>query len=64
MQFPAIPCCSLLLVAVGGPSPILAEGPGSRFPPFLARARHWRWCVLPCQSRIRSPSAAARHSWL
>ena len=31
----------LLLVAVGGPSPIMAESPGSSFRPFLVGVRLW-----------------------
>ena len=38
MQSPAIPGWGLLFAFVGGPSPILAEGPGRGSPPFMAGA--------------------------
>ena len=37
---------------MGSPSPLLAEGPGRRFPSFLCGLRRWRWRWVP------------RHSWL
>ena len=36
MQFSAVQCWTLLPVTVGGPSPILANGPGGSSPAFLA----------------------------
>ena len=49
---------------VGGPSPILAEGPGCGSPPFLARVSSWWWWVFPCQSWLRAPVAVACHCCL
>ena len=41
VRFPVIRGCGPLLVVVGGPSLILAEGPGRNSPPYLARVRCW-----------------------
>ena len=41
VQLPAIPGRGLLLVFLGGPSPILVEGPRCISPPFLAGVRCW-----------------------
>ena len=62
VRFPAIPCWGPLVLVVGGPSPILAEGPGCGSPRFLARVR-WYWMV-PRQSSLRVLVAVPRHSWL
>ena len=54
----------LLLVAVGGPSPFLAEGPGGISPPFLARVHWWWWWVVPRQSLVGALGAVPRDSSL
>ena len=50
MQLPAIPGWGLLLVLVGGPLPILAEGPGCTSPLFLAGICCCWWWLVPRQS--------------
>ena len=64
MQFPAIPDWGLLLVVVGGPSQILAEGHVCGSPPLLPGVRWFWWWVVPCQSWLRALGAVPRHSWL
>ena len=64
MQFPATPGWGLLPVFVGGPGPILAEGPGRSSPPFLAGVCCWWWWVVPRQSLLRAPGAGPHYSWL
>ena len=50
MQLPAIPGSGLLLLFVGGLSPILAEGPVCSSPPILAGVFCRCLCVFPRQS--------------
>ena len=64
LQFPAIPGWNLLLVLVGGPCPIPAEGPGRSSPLLLAGACCWCWPVVPPQSWLRTLGAVSRHSCL
>ena len=64
VQFPAILGWGLLLVLVGGPSPILVEGPGRSSPSFLAGVCCWCWWVVPRQSWRRALGAVPRHYWL
>ena len=63
MQFGAIPGCGLLLLLVGGSSPISAEGSGCASPPFLAVFSCSWWWVVPRQSWLRALVAVPLHSW-
>ena len=63
MRFPASPGCGALVVVVGGPSPILAEGRGCGSPPLLAGVRWMLWCVSR-PSWLRALGAVPRHSCL
>ena len=49
MRFPATAGSGSLMMVQGGPSPLLAEGPGLGSPPLLSgvrRPRWWWWLVL------------------
>ena len=64
-----VACVSLVRVwlrarVVGGPSPILAEGPGRISLPFLAEVCCCWWWVVPRQSWLRFLGAALRQFWL
>ena len=64
MYIPAIHGLGPLVVVVGGPPPILAEGPGCSSPPFLAGVCcQCSWVVHP-PFRLRALGAVPRHSWL
>ena len=64
MNFPAIPGWSVLLVALDGPSPILADGTRCSSLPLLAAACYWCCWVLRRQSWLTVLGAVPRHSWL
>ena len=64
VRFPATPGWGPLVVVVGGPSPLLAEGPGRGAPPLLAWVRWLWWWVVPRHSRRRVLGAVPLHSWL
>ena len=63
MGFPASPDWRAPVV-VGGPSPLLAEGPWCGSRPFLAGGRCRWWLVFPRHSWLRAPGAVPGHSWL
>ena len=44
MRLPATPGWGPLAVVVGGPTPLLAEGPGGCYPLFPAGICLWLWC--------------------
>ena len=54
--------CVWRVCDVVGPPPVLAEGPGSSSPPFLAGIRWLLWWVVPRQSWPRALGAVPRHS--
>ena len=61
VQVPATPDWGLLVVVVGGTSPLLAEGRGCGFPPILAGV-HWLWSwVIPRHSSLRAFGAVPSH---
>ena len=62
MLGPATPWGSLFVVFAGGPSPLLAEGPGRSSPPFLTSVCCWRWWSVPCQIRTEGAGLAPRRS--
>ena len=64
VRFPATPGWGPLVVVMGGPSPLLAEGPGCGSPPLLAGVRWLWWWVVPRHSWLRVLGAVCRHSWL
>ena len=64
MQFPDTPGWSPLVEVMGGPSPVLVEGPECSSTPFLAGVCCWRWQTVPRQSWLRALGAVPRHSWL
>ena len=62
MQFPAAPGWGLLLVLVGGPSPILAKGPAPNSPLFLAGVLCWWRLAVSRQSWLKALGADPCHS--
>ena len=64
MRVPATPCWGPLVLVVGGPSPILVEGPECSSGPFLAGVCCWWWWVVLRQAWLRARGAVPCHSWL
>ena len=64
MRFPSTLGWGPLVVVVGGPTPLLAAGPGCGSPPLLAGVRCRWWLVIPRHSWRRIPVAVPDHSWL
>ena len=60
VRFPATPGWGPLVVVVGGPSPLLAEGPGCGCPALLAGVRCRWWWVVPGHSWLRPLVAVPR----
>ena len=56
--------CVWRLCVLGGPSPVLAEGPRCGSPPLLADVLWFWWWVVPRKSLLRVLVAIPRHPWL